>query len=47
MNNYCNTKNGAGLLKNAYPGKGPIAQMNQAHPMLDVIRKKRDALRTK
>lgn len=42
MNNPLNTSNGAGLLKNAYKGQGPVAQMNNAHPMIGAIRKRRD-----
>lgn len=45
MNGPLNTSNGAGLLKKAYPGKGPISQMNAQHPMLTVLRQKRDALK--
>ncbi len=51
MNNFGNIKNSGGLLKNAYvkPGvqKGPISQMNDAMPMMAVLRKKRDELKTK
>ncbi len=47
MNNPANIKNSGGLLKNAYPGKGPIAQMNDQMPMMAVLRKKRDALKTR
>lgn len=46
MNSFANTSN-TGLLKNAYPGKGPISQMNNSMPMLAALRKKRDAIKTK
>jgi hypothetical protein len=44
MNNFQNTSSGAGMLKNLYPGKGPVAQMHEAHPQLAAIRKKRDLI---
>ncbi len=45
MNSYQDIKSGAGILKNAYPGKGPVSQMNDAHPMIHALRKKRDAVK--
>jgi hypothetical protein len=45
MNNPLNATNGQGLLKNAYPGKGPVSQMNQNSPMMKALRMKRDALK--
>lgn len=45
MNAYQNTQSGAGLLKNSYQGKGPTSQMNDAHPTIHAIRKRRDAIK--
>jgi len=47
MNQVQGIASGGGILKNAYPQKGPIAQMNQNSPMMAALRKKRDALKTK
>lgn len=44
MNDVSNTQNSSGLLKNAYPGK--IAEMNRDLPMMQVLRQKRDAIKT-
>ncbi len=44
MNDYANTKNSAGLLKQVAP-KGKIAQMNQNMPMMQALRAKRDELK--
>ncbi len=46
MNTFANIQNSPGILKKAYPGKGPVSQMNDAHPMIHALRKKRDALKT-
>jgi len=46
MNAVQTMASGAGMLKNAYPGKGPVAQMSQNMPMLQALRKKRDSLKT-
>ncbi len=46
MNNYQNTQSGAGLLKNVAP-KGKIAEMNQNLPMMQAVRMKVNALRTR
>jgi hypothetical protein len=45
MNAYQSIASGGGILKNAYPQKGPIAQMNQNSPMMKALRMKRDALK--
>ncbi len=45
MNNYQNTTSGAGLLKQV--PKGKIASMHDQMPMMQVLRQKRDALKTK
>lgn len=42
MNMYQNTTSGAGLLKNVYPQGGPVSQMNNQHPQLMAIRKRRN-----
>ncbi len=50
MNNYSSTSNSPGLLKSVYKTgapKGPISQMNDAHPMIHAIRKKRDLVKLK
>ncbi len=47
MNDYSSTQNNQGLLKNAYVGKGPVAQMSQDMPMMKVLRMKRDMLKNK
>ena len=52
MNNYSSTLNSPGLLKSVYPKKkkgsgGIISQMNDQMPMMQALRAKRDALRTK
>lgn len=47
MNNYSSTLNSPGLLKSVYKGKGPVAQMNQNMPMMEVLRKKRDELKSR
>lgn len=46
MNDFANTKN-TGLLKNVYRGKGPISQMNDIHPQIHAIRKRRDLAKLK
>lgn len=45
MNMPLDIKSGAGLLKNVYPQGGPVSQMNNAHPMIHAIRKKRDLIK--
>jgi len=47
VNNPSNVQNSSGLLKNAYSGKGPIAQMSENMPIMAVLRMKRDALKNK
>lgn len=53
MNDYSNTMNSSGLLKDFYKGtgpgkiKGPVAQMNESMPMMEVLRRKRDMLKYK
>ena len=48
MNDPANVNNSAGLLKKSYTKqKGPVAQMNEQMPMMQVLRMKRDAIKTK
>lgn len=42
MNMYQNMTSGAGILKNSYKGGGPISQINDKHPEIHAIRKRRD-----
>lgn len=50
MNDFSNTGNSGGILKNFYGRKktgappGPIAQMNQNSPMMAALRQKRDTI---
>lgn len=47
MNNFQNITSGAGLLKNVYPQKGVTSQMNDKHPQIHAIRKRRDLIAKK
>lgn len=50
MNDYSSTINSPGLLKKVYRSgkpKGPVAQMSENMPMMEVLRKKRDSLKTR
>lgn len=44
MNLFQNTSSGAGLLKDAYPGKGAVGQMNDKNPEIHAVRKRRDLI---
>ncbi len=46
MNVNQTVKSGQGMLKNSYPKKGPISQMNENLPMISALRAKVNALKT-
>ncbi len=46
MNKPANIQS-SGLLKKTQKAKGPVAQMNENLAMIDILRSKRDALKTK
>lgn len=47
MNSYQNCSSGAGLLKQVYPGKGPVADMHSKHPQIEAVRRRRDLVAKK